>query len=371
MTDSTLHDRAKELFLDALEFDGSERVAMIEARTGGDTPLRERVEGLLTAHGEVVEVESSGGTFLGNIASLPSAIELLGDIEEDLRPGQEIGPFRLEREIGRGGFGRVWLADQLEPVRRQVALKMLKAGLDTREITTRFLAERQALALMDHANIARIFDGGATERGLPWFAMEFVDGEPITSYCERRELPLAARITLFIDTCRAVQHAHQKGVVHRDIKPNNVLVAEFDGVPTPKVIDFGIAKAIEQSLTSETIQTLGGQVMGTPASMSPEQINHAADVDTRTDIYSLGALLYEMIAGVQPFADSQGELPKLDELLEAVRSDDPPRPSARLRDATEAGVVRSRDVLVFDPSPSATKQTSKTPTAKPRASTRS
>lgn len=335
---------AKDLFLDALELEGTERDQLLDRTYQVDPEMSQRVRALLASHFKMSASENAGQTWLGSMGQVPAIDAIFNEFKEDLVPGQTVGPFVLEREIGRGGFGRVWLAQQTEPVQRQVALKVLKAGLDTSEITTRFLAERQAVALMDHPGIARIFDGGATQNGLPWFAMEYIDGEPITTYCERNQIGLNQRLDLFVATCRAIHHAHQKGIIHRDIKPNNVLVTEVDGKPVPKVIDFGIAKAIEQSLTEGALETRAGQVMGTPASMSPEQVNHAADVDTRADIYSLGALLFELLCGRQPFAGENGKLPDLPDLLNQVRSVDPLRPSASLRDTPQVHVVRPKDL---------------------------
>ena len=217
-------------------------------------------------------------------------------------PLGRIGPYTLLRPLGEGGMGTVYLAEQKTPVERRVALKVIKLGMDTREVVARFEAERQALAVMDHPGIARVFDGGATEAGRPFFVMEFVQGEPITQFCDRTGLTIHERVALFIDVCRAVQHAHQKGIVHRDLKPSNVLVTLQDGRPAAKIIDFGIAKAIEKPLTDQTFATGIGQFVGTPAYMSPEQLGLTGqDVDTRADIYSLGVLLYELLAGVRPF----------------------------------------------------------------------
>ena len=331
----------KELFLDALELEGEARRELLD---GLSPQLRERVLELLEAHGALSGRGASAGTWLSPLPGLPPVSQLLADFDAEPVADLRLGPFRLLEEIGRGGFGRVWLAEQSEPVRRQVALKMLKAGLDSEEITARFHAERQALAMMDHPNIARIFDGGASKSGLPWFAMEYVDGAPITDYCEQRALPLGERLRLFLDVCRAVQHAHQKGIIHRDIKPNNVMVSEVDGTPMPKVIDFGIAKAIEESLTADAFQTQGGQLMGTPAWMSPEQVGHAADVDTRADIYSLGALLYQLLTDRQAYSSPSGETPPLPELLSAVRERDPIKPSLRLAHAQRPGAVRAREL---------------------------
>ena len=213
-----------------------------------------------------------------------------------------IGPYRLLQVIGEGGMGEVWLAEQTAPVRRTVALKVIKRGMDTRRVIQRFQAERQALAMMDHPAIARVFDAGETPRGRPYFVMEYVRGVPITDYCDRRRLSTRERLTLFIQVCDGVQHAHQKAILHRDLKPSNILVTEQDGEPAPKIIDFGVAKATAQPLTPETMYTELGQLIGTPEYMSPEQADLTVeDVDTRTDVYSLGVVLYQLLVGALPF----------------------------------------------------------------------
>ena len=254
------------------------------------------------------------------------------------RPGQTIGRYKLLQEIGEGGFGVVYLAEQTEPVRRQVALKIIKLGMDTREVVARFEAERQALAMMDHSNIAKVLDAGATETGRPYFVMELVHGEPITDYCDRANLTAKERIELIIDVCHAVQHAHQKGIIHRDIKPTNVMVTQQDGKAVPKVIDFGIAKAIHHRLTERTFSTGCGRLIGTPQYMSPEQAQLTdVDVDTRTDVYSLGVLLYELLTGTTPFEPEQLAQAGYDEVCRIIRETDPPIPSKRLstlKDAT-------------------------------------
>ena len=255
-----------------------------------------------------------------------------------------IGRYTLLHLLGEGGMGSVYLAEQKTPVERRVALKVIKVGMDTREVVARFEAERQALAVMDHPGIARVFDGGATDSGRPFFAMEFVEGEPITRFCDRNSLTIPERVALFIDVCRAVQHAHQKGIVHRDLKPSNVLVAFQDGRPSSKIIDFGIAKAIEKRLTDQTFATGLGQFVGTPAYMSPEQLGLTAqDVDTRADIYSLGVLLYELLAGVRPFESREIETGL--RLIDAIQNEEPARPSARLTQIaadTQKGIAGSR-----------------------------
>jgi len=260
--------------------------------------------------------------------------------------GDRIGRYELLELIGEGGFGTVWMAEQLEPVRRKVALKIIKLGMDTKEVVARFEAERQTLALMDHPNIARVFDGGATESGRPYFVMELVKGVRITDFCDRQQLSTAERLRLFIQICQAVQHAHQKGVIHRDLKPSNVLVTEQDGTAVPKVIDFGIAKATELELTERTFFTRFNQLIGTPAYMSPEQAGLGGlDVDTRSDIYSLGVLLYELLTGRTPFSNHELLKAGMDQVLHIIREKDPPKPSTQLSTLSQADlstVARNR-----------------------------
>ena len=247
------------------------------------------------------------------------------------KEGDIIGPFTLIEQLGEGGFGAVWKAEQSEPFARTVALKIIKAGMDTREVLKRFEAERQALAMMNHENIAKVLDAGATENGRPFFVMEMVDGIPITKYCDQHQRDTRERLWLFRDVCAAVNHAHQKGLIHRDIKPSNVMVTEQDGHPVVKVIDFGIAKATENKLTEETMVTMQDQLIGTPAYMSPEQVGmDGLDIDTRSDIYSLGVLLYEMLAGGPPFDPKTLLSAGFDEMRRIVREKEPPRPSSRV-----------------------------------------
>jgi serine/threonine protein kinase len=255
--------------------------------------------------------------------------------------GDRIGRYKLLERIGEGGFGAVYMAEQREPVKRKVALKIIKVGMDTREVVARFEAERQALALMDHPNIAKVLDGGATGNGRPYFVMELVRGIKLTDYCDQHQLGLKARLKLFMEVCHAVQHAHQKGIIHRDLKPSNILVTLHDGVPVPKVIDFGIAKATQQELTEKTLFTQFHQFIGTPSYMSPEQAELSGlDIDTRSDIYSLGVLLYELLVGQPPF-DGQALLKAgLDEMRRTLREVEPPRPSTRLTESLLASDAR-------------------------------
>ena len=317
---------AKELFLDAIELAQEERQAFLERAVEGNGELLARVQSLLRAHGEASALEA--------IVSEESAERPSGD---GPFAGERIGAFELLEPLGEGGFGHVWRADQHEPVRRQVALKVLKAGLDTREVVARFEAERQALALMDHPGIARVYDGGSTSAGRPWFAMELVEGVAITTHCQAQRSSLQDRLELFLEVCRAVQHAHQKGVIHRDLKPSNVLVTSLDGGFVPKVIDFGIAKATGYGAGAQLGITTGGQLIGTPAYMSPEQISGSSDIDTRSDVYALGVLLYELLSGHLPFEESVLREKGLLEIQRLVCEAEPRLVSARIQAREGAG----------------------------------
>ncbi len=292
-----------------------ERAAFLEGACGSDGELRGRVETLLRAH-------ASAGGFL--------QATITGEAPQE-GPGTVIGRYKLLQQIGEGGFGVVYMAEQLEPVRRKVALKIIKLGMDTRQVVARFESERQALALMDHPHIARVFDAGATASGRPFFVMELVKGVSITEYADKNSLSMRERLELFVTVCQAVQHAHQKGIIHRDIKPSNVLVTLHDGRPVPKVIDFGIAKATSHHLTEKTVFTEFRQIVGTPQYMSPEQAEMSGlDVDTRCDIYSLGVLLYELITGTTPFEAERLQTAGYIEMQRIIREEDPPPPSLRI-----------------------------------------
>lgn len=316
---STNIERLEALFNRAIEFRTDERAAFLAGACGQDTALLQRVRALLQAH-------EAGEGILPDQPRTEAAVGLIAE-----GPGDRIGHYKLLQQIGEGGCGVVYMAEQEEPVRRRVALKVIKLGMDTKKVVARFEAERQALALMDHPNIAKVFDAGTTQTGRPYFVMELVRGVKITDYCDQNNLATAQRIDLFMQACRAIQHAHQKGIIHRDIKPSNVLVTVHDGVPVPKVIDFGIAKAIEGRLTDQTLFTSFEQFVGTPAYMSPEQAElKGLDVDTRTDIYSLGVLLYELLTGWTPFDAKELLASGLDEMRRTIREKEPLRPSTRL-----------------------------------------
>jgi serine/threonine protein kinase/tetratricopeptide (TPR) repeat protein len=326
--------REVEVFAAALQLPPPERADYLKAACNGDTGLRERVERLLEAH-------DGAGNFL---EQPPADAQRKAGMEMSVgeKPGDRIGRYKLLQQIGEGGCGVVFMAEQEEPVRRRVALKIIKPGMDTRSVMARFEAERQALAMMDHPNIAKVFDAGATESGRPYFVMELVRGVKIVEYCDNNSLTTKDRLGLFVKVCRAVQHAHQKGIIHRDIKPSNILVTtSLEGSPLPVVIDFGIAKATtNQRLTDKTLFTAFEMLIGTPAYMSPEQAElSSVDVDTRTDIYSLGVLLYELLTGSTPFDGTALMKAGLDEIRRVIREKEPQRPSTRLNSMTAADLT--------------------------------
>ncbi len=304
------------------------REAYLQRSCGDDDVLKQRVVSLLRAFEENKSFLESPPTGL-----IVERSEVDGDFTIDRPisevPGTTIGPYKLLQQIGEGGFGVVFMAEQTAPVRRRVALKIIKPGMDTKQVIARFEAERQALALMDHPNIARVFDGGATQSGRPYFVMELVHGVPISEYCNLQKLMPPERLRLFIDVCRAVQHAHQKGIIHRDLKSSNVMVTMNDDKPVPKIIDFGVSKAISHQLTEKTLFTAYGQMVGTPMYMSPEQAQLSGlDVDTRSDVYSLGVLLYELTTGTTPFDEATFKQVGIDEMRRMIREEEPLRPSA-------------------------------------------
>jgi serine/threonine protein kinase len=327
-------NREESLFDAALALPPEQRAAYLDKVCGQDATLRQRVANLLKAF-----TQSDG--FL---EARPGAVGPSGTISVAVppteNPGDVIGRYKIREKLGEGGCGVVYVAEQAEPVRRRVALKVIKLGMDTRTVIARFEAERQALAMMDHPNIARVLDAGTTAAGRPYFVMELVRGIRITDYCDQNNLETGERIRLFIQVCHAVQHAHQKGIIHRDLKPSNILVTLHDGVPVPKVIDFGIAKATEGRLSDQTIYTQLYEFIGTPAYISPEQAEMSGlDIDTRTDIYSLGVLLYELFTGKTPFDSQELIRSGLDEMRRTIREKEPLSPSTRLTSMADADLT--------------------------------
>ncbi len=322
--------RAERILATVLDMPPADRATAVGRACGGDPALRARVDALLGAFAAADEA-AIGATVAPDVTVGPADAPADAFARIGERPGDVIGRYKLQEQIGEGGFGVVFLADQQRPVRRQVALKVIKLGMDTREVVIRFEAERQALALMDHPNIAKVLDAGATETGRPYFVMELVRGSPITDYADSHRLSTRDRVALAALVCRAVQHAHGKGVIHRDIKPNNVLVTTADDRPVPKVIDFGIAKATQAKLTDQTMFTAHRQLIGTPQYMSPEQADSdGADIDTRTDVYSLGVLIYELLVGTTPLDARSLRSAAFDAMRRMISEQDPPRPSTRL-----------------------------------------
>ncbi len=343
-------DQVREIFLAALKVPPQQRSGYLHEACAGAENLRQRIERLLQAHVELGSIAEASVDVPGATRDQTAVIE---------RPGTVIGPYKLLQQIGEGGMGVVFMAEQTEPIQRKVALKVIKPGMDSRQIIARFEAERQALAMMDHVNIARVFDAGTTgfvvpplggaldstedrlkaelRTGRPYFVMELVHGVPITKYCDDNHLTPRERLELFVPVCQAIQHAHQKGIIHRDIKPSNVMITLYDGKPVPKVIDFGVAKATEQKLTEQTLFTQYGTMVGTLEYMSPEQAEMSAlGVDTRSDIYSLGVLLYELLTGSTPLTRKRMKEAAYAEILRMIKEDEPPKPSTRLSDSGEA-----------------------------------
>ncbi|HEY1381579.1 MAG TPA: serine/threonine-protein kinase, partial [Gemmataceae bacterium] len=324
----------RDIFIAAMQRgDPGERRAYLDAACRADAALRDRVDGLVAVYaraGSFLESPAGEGAFGGADGGGPAA----GDVVA--------GRYQLVERVGEGGMGEVWLAEQTEPVRRKVAVKLVRPGMGSRQVVARFEAEWQALALMDHPNIATVFDAGSTESGRPYFVMELLKGVPITDYCDRHRLGPRERLGLFVDVCRAVQHAHQKGVIHRDVKPSNVLVAGHDDTPVVKVIDFGVAKVTGEPATDRPADGPYTHLVGTPLYMSPEQAGQGApDVDTRTDVYALGVLLYELLTGTTPF---EGALPRgatYAEIRRVIREEAPPKPSTRVGTLGPAAVAVS------------------------------
>jgi serine/threonine protein kinase/lipopolysaccharide biosynthesis regulator YciM len=321
--------RVRAVFLEAVEKHppGAWDQFLDEACTG-DAELRRQVAVLLDAHRQAGSFLAQGAVAPARTVDQPAGHEAAGTV---------VGPYKLLQQIGEGGMGTVFMAAQTQPVQRKVALKIIKPGMDSRQVIGRFEAERQALAMMDHVNIARVFDGGATSAGRPYFVMELVHGVPITKYCDDNHLTPRERLELFVPVCQAIQHAHQKGIIHRDVKPSNIMVTLYDGKPVPKVIDFGVAKATEQKLTERTLFTQFGTMVGTFEYMSPEQAEMSAlGVDTRSDIFSLGVLLYELLTGSTPLTRQRMKEAAYAEILRMIKEEEPPRPSTRLSDTGEA-----------------------------------
>jgi len=310
-----LPEEVQAVFDGALQHSPQQRAAYLDQACAGNSNLRQRVEALLKGH------ERAEG-FLEPLTPANNKTIVLSIPTE--KAGDKIGRYKLLQQIGEGGCGVVYMAEQEEPVRRRVALKVVKLGMDTKSVIARFEAERQALALMDHPNIAQVYDAGATDTGRPFFVMELVRGIKITDYCDQNKLSAQERLKLFVQVCFAIQHAHQKGIIHRDIKPSNILVTLHDGVPVPKVIDFGIAKATQGRLTEQTLFTAFEQFIGTPAYMSPEQAEMSGlDIDTRCDIYALGVLLYELLTGQTPFDARELIDSGIDQMRRTIREREP------------------------------------------------
>ena len=317
----------EELLHQAMALAPEQRAEFLDGACGSDAELRAELNSLL-----MVGENLSDGFLKSPLRGVLG--QEIGEIDSAtvLAAGQIFAQrFELIRKLGEGGMGQVWLAEQVSPVRRQVAVKLIKAGMYDEAVVQRFQSERQSLAIMDHPAIAKVFDAGTTPQGQPYLVMEFVPGLPITDYCDQHKLNIRERLELFIHACEGVQHAHQKAIIHRDLKPSNILVIEVDGNPTPRIIDFGLAKTTAPQLSGESLFTQLGQFIGTPGYMSPEQASPSArDIDTRTDVYTLGVVLYVLLTGLQPFEIKRREKPSLEEWLRQLREEEPPNPSTKV-----------------------------------------
>jgi serine/threonine protein kinase/lipopolysaccharide biosynthesis regulator YciM len=348
--------KVKAVFLAAAEMRSHpQRNAYVEEACGTELALRQRVDGLLRAHDEMLKQTDCDGASTGADPGEPVRVNDDFSVDPPVTRGMPSDPkspsdrlvidgkYKVLEQIGEGGMGTVYLAEQLRPVRRKVALKLIKPGLDSSYVSARFEAERQALAMMNHDNIARVFDGGIAEGGRPYFVMEYVKGIPLTHYCDSNRLTIRERLELFVSICGAVQHAHQKGIIHRDLKPGNILIALYDGKPKPKIIDFGLAKALHQPLTEQTMYTSHGMAVGTAQYMSPEQAEfNNLDIDTRTDIYCLGVVLYELLTGTTPLDRKRTKEGPWNEVLRIIREEEPPKPSTKLSQSAELPGVAAR-----------------------------
>ena len=340
-------EQIKTLLLRAKDLPSEQRTAFLDAACAGDAEMRAELERLFAEEDPEATLETLAKEIAVIRRAAPGSEDTPQAHDAQALPDR-IGPYRILSVLGEGGMGTIYLAEQTKPVRRRVALKIIKLGMDTKQVIARFEAERQALALMDHPNVARIFDAGATEQGRPYFVMEHVAGVPITDHCDRHKVGIQERLDLFIQVCEAVQHAHQKGVIHRDIKPSNILVSFKDDKAVPKIIDFGVAKALNQRLTEKTIFTEQGQLVGTPEYMSPEQAERTSqDIDTRSDVYSLGVLLYELLTGVLPFDRRSLRSAAFDEIVRIIREVEPQKPSTKLStlltSGSEASAIAARN----------------------------